>query len=162
MPFFQIRPTNEHDLSFIRELITRRWKAEAVVLHGNIYYPAELPGFIAELDNEIYGLITYQVMDDQCEIITLDSLKEGQGIGTQLIEAVKEKAVGSNSTGVIVTTTNDNLPALGFYQKLGFKIKAIAINAIESSRLLKPSIPQTGFEGIPIRDEIKLEMSLIK
>ncbi len=162
MPFFQIRPTNEHDRSFIRKLITRRWKAEAVVLHGDIYYPAELPGFIAELDNEIYGLITYQFLDDQCEIITLDSLKEGQGIGTQLIEAVIGKAVETNCARVEVITTNDNLQALGFYQKHGFKIKAIAINAIESSRLLKPSIPQTGFEGIPIRDEIKLKMSLFK
>jgi GNAT superfamily N-acetyltransferase len=162
MPLFQIRPTDEHDRTFIRELITRRWKAEAVVVHEKIYYPAELPGFITELDNKIYGLITYQISGDQCEIITLDSLKEGQGIGTQLIEAVKEKAVGSNCTRVIVTTTNDNLPALGFYQNYGFTIKAIMLNAVESSRLLKPSIPQTGFQGIPIRDEIELEMSLTK
>jgi hypothetical protein len=33
---------------------------------------------------------------------------------------------------------------------------------VASSRLLKPSIPLTGFQGIPIRDEIELEMSLIK
>jgi ribosomal protein S18 acetylase RimI-like enzyme len=162
MTFFQIRPTNEHDRSFIRELITRQWKAEAVVLHGEIYYPAELPGFIAELDNEIYGLITYRVLGDQCEIITLDSLKEGQGIGTLLIEAVNEKAIETYCARVGVITTNDNLPALGFYQKHGFKIKEITINAVEISRLLKPSIPLTGFQGIPIRDEIRLEKSLTK
>ena len=162
MPFFQIRPTDEHDRSFIRKLITPRWKAEAVVVHGEIFYPAELPGFIAEQDNEILGLITYKISDVQCEIITLDSLKEGQGIGTQLIEAVKVKAIETNCTRVGVITTNDNLPALGFYQKHGFKIKTVATNAVESSRLLKPSIPQTGFQGIPIRDEIELEMSLTK
>lgn len=162
MPVFQIRPTNEHDRSFIRELITRCWKAEAVVVHGEIFYPAELPGFIAEQDNEILGLITYKISDVQCEIITLDSLKAGQGIGTQLIEAVKVKAIETNCTRVGVITTNDNLPALGFYQKHGFKIKAIATNAVESSRLLKPSIPQAGFQCIPIRDEIELEMSLTK
>jgi ribosomal protein S18 acetylase RimI-like enzyme len=162
MPVFQIRPTDEHDRSFIRELITRRWKAEAVVAHGEIFYPAELPGFIAEQDNEILGLITYKISDVQCEIITLDSLKEGQGIGTQLVDAVKVKAIGTSCTQVGVITTNDNLPALGFYQKHGFKIKAIAPNAIEGARLLKPSIPQTGFQGIPIRDEIKLEMSISK
>jgi ribosomal protein S18 acetylase RimI-like enzyme len=162
MSFFQIRPTNEHDRSFIRELITLRWKAEAVVLHGEIYYPAELPGLIAQQDEEIYGLITYKIFGDQCEIITLDSLKEGLVIGTLLIEAIKEKAVESSCTQIGVITTNDNLPALGFYQKHGFKIKAIAINVVASSRLLKPSIPLTGFQGIPIRDEIELEMSLTK
>jgi ribosomal protein S18 acetylase RimI-like enzyme len=162
MPVFQIRPTNDNDRSFIRVLITRRWKAEAVVVHGEIFYPAELPGFIAQQEFEILGLITYKISDVRCEIITLDSLKEGQGIGTQLIDAVKVKAIETCCSRVGVITTNDNLPALGFYQKHGFKIKAIAVDAVESSRLLKPSIPQTGFQGIPIRDEIELEMSLSK
>lgn len=162
MPFFLIRPTDEQDRSFIRELITQRWKAEAVVVHGEIFYPAELPGFVAEYDHKTLGLITYHVNKKQCEIITLDSLKESQGIGTQLIEAVKTKVVKAGCSQFLVITTNDNLPALGFYQKRGFKIKEITINAVEKSRILKPSIPLTGYKGIPIRDEIILEMSLSK
>jgi ribosomal protein S18 acetylase RimI-like enzyme len=162
MSFFLLRPTNEDDRSFIRQLITRRWKAEAVVVHGEIFYPAELPGIVADHDHENLGLITYQIKNNQCEIITLDSLKEVQGIGTQLIQAVITKAVQAGCSRIWVVTTNDNLPALGFYQKRGFKIKAIAINAVEKSRILKPSIPLTGYKGIPIRDEIKLEMSLTR
>ena len=131
-----------------------------MIVHGEIFYPAELPGFVAEHGHEILGLITYQIKNNQCEVITLDSLKEDQGIGTQLIEAVKTKAVKTGCPRIWVITTNDNLPALGFYQKRGFKIKEIAINAVEKSRILKPSIPLTGYEGIPIRDEIELEMSL--
>ena len=160
MLFFQLRPTDEHDRSFIRKLITHRWKAEAVVVHGEIFYPAELPGFMAEHDHETLGLITYQIKNNQCEVITLDSLKESQGIGTQLIEAVKTKAVKVDCSRIWVITTNDNFPALGFYQKRGFKIKVIAINAVEKSRILKPSIPLTGYEGILNRDEIELEMNL--
>ena len=160
MTFFLIRPTDEHDRPFIREFITRRWKAEAVVAHGEIIYPAELPGFMAEHDHETFGLITYQIKNNQCEVITLDSLKEGQGIGTHLIEAVKTRAAKAGCSRIWVITTNDNLSALGFYQKRGFKIKAIAINAVEKSRILKPSIPLTGYKGIQIRDEIELEMSL--
>ena len=160
MPFFQLRPTDEHDRPFIRDLITRRWKAEAVIVHEEFFYPAELPGFVAEHNHETLGLITYQIKNNQCEIITLDSLKEGHGIGTQMIEAVKTKAVKTGCTRIWVVTTNDNFPALGFYQKRGFKIKAIAINAVEKSRTLKPSIPITGYKGIPIRDEIELEINL--
>jgi len=161
MPSFLIRPITENDHQFIREFITRRWKAEAVVVHEEIFYPAELPGFMAEHDKEPLGLLTYQIKENQCEIITLDSLKEGWGIGSKLMEAIKVKATKSGCTRIWVITTNDNLPALGFYQKCGFKIKAIAINAVGKSRILKPSIPLSGYEYIPIRDEIELEMSLI-
>jgi GNAT superfamily N-acetyltransferase len=160
MSFFLIRPTDEYDRPFIRDFITRRWKAEAVVVHGDFFYPTELPGFVAEQDHETLGLITYMIKKNQCEIVTLDSLKECHGVGTQLIEAVKTRAVETGCTWIYVITTNDNLPALGFYQKRGFTIKAMVINAVEKSRILKPSIPLTGYEGIPIRDEIELEMSL--
>ena len=160
MPFFLLRPTDEHECSFIREFIARRWKAVVVVVHGEIFYPAELPGFVAEHYHETPGLITYQIKNNQCEVITLDSLKEDQRISTQLIEVVKTKAVKTGYPRIWVVPTNDNLPALGFYQKRGFKIKEIDINAVEKSRILKPSIPLTGYEGIPIRDEIEPEMSL--
>ena len=162
MSSFMLRPTDEHDRPFIRELITLRWKAEAVVVHGEIFYPAELPGLVAEQDHEVLGLITYQIKNDQCEIITLDSFQEGRGIGTQLIAAVRAIAVKAGCARIRVITTNDNISALAFYQKRGFTFKAIAINEVEKSRILKPSIPLTGCEGIPIRDEIELEMSILR
>jgi ribosomal protein S18 acetylase RimI-like enzyme len=58
-----------------------------------------------------------------------------------------------------VTTTNDNLNALRFYQKHGFVLAALRPNALEKTRKLKP-IPALGENGIPIRDEIELEMIL--
>jgi len=33
-------------------------------------------------------------------------------------------------------------------------------NALEVSRKLKPEIPQIGYDGIPLRDEVELEMIL--
>jgi ribosomal protein S18 acetylase RimI-like enzyme len=157
---FLIRPTDENDRAFIREFITHRWHGEAVVAHGVIFYPAELPGLIAFRDQEIVGLITYQIKKGQCEIITLDSILEGQGVGTELLQSVKKTALEQGCRCLTLITTNNNLPALGFYQKHGFKIKNIFTGAIEKSRELKPSIPLLGANGIPIRDEILLEMSL--
>jgi len=61
---------------------------------------------------------------------------------------------------MFLITTNDNTHALRFYQNRNFVIAAIHINAIEKSRQLKPEIPLTGADGIPIRDEIELEMLL--
>jgi GNAT superfamily N-acetyltransferase len=116
-----------------------------------------LPGFVAICENEPSGLITYHLDSAECEIVTLDSLKEGYGIGSALIEAVKREALNAGCARLWLITTNDNTPALRFYQKRGFAIKAVYPNALENSRRLKPEIPEIGIDGIPIRDEIELE-----
>jgi RimJ/RimL family protein N-acetyltransferase len=73
---------------------------------------------------------------------------------------VKEVAVASGCERLWLITTNDNTPALRFYQKRGFQLVAIHRNALEHSRRLKPQIPLLGLNGIPLRDEIELEMLL--
>ena len=50
--------------------------------------------------------------------------------------------------------------ALGFYQKRGFRLVAVHPGAVNESRKLKPEIPLIGNDGIPIRDEIELEIVL--
>lgn len=160
MTDYFIRATTEDDRFFIREFITRHWFGESVIVHGEIFYPAELPGFIAQKHNETVGLVTYQVRKPICEIITLNSIMENTGIGSKLIGAVKNTAVNVGCKRMILFTTNDNLKALGFYQKRGFVIQAIYPRAVDESRKIKPSIPQMGDNGIPIRDEIQLEMEL--
>ena len=60
-----------------------------------------------------------------------------------------------------VLTTNDNVDALRFYQRRGFRLSALRPGAVdEARRQLKPEIPELGEYGIPIRDEIELEMPL--
>lgn len=160
MSKFQIRPTVEDDRAFIREFITCHWHGEAIVAHGVIFYPAELPGFLAVDNDRVAGLITYQIQNNQCEIITLNSLLHGHGIGMQLLEAVKTSAHQSGCRRLFLTTTNDNTRALKFYQLQGFELSALHRKAVQKSRIIKPSIPVLGCDGIPIRDEIELEMIL--
>jgi ribosomal protein S18 acetylase RimI-like enzyme len=61
---------------------------------------------------------------------------------------------------VSLVTTNDNLKALGFWQKRGFKLIRIYPNSIEATRRLKPSLPLVGENNISLRDELELEMTL--
>ncbi len=82
------------------------------------------------------------------------------GIGTALIDAVTKVALQAGCWRVWLITTNDNLHALGFYQKRGFVLVALYRNAIEASRKLKPQIPLVGNDGLPIRDELELESLL--
>jgi len=97
-----------------------------------------------------------------CEIITLDSDQRGIGVGSALICMVEEAAEQAGCSRLWLITSNDNLPALGFYQRRGFELVAVHRRAIEQARQLKPQIPYIGFEGIPIRDEIELELPLPK
>ena len=94
------------------------------------------------------------------EVVTLDSLRPGRGIGTALIEAVKSAASAAGCRRLWLITTNDNLHALGFYQKRGFRLVAVHPGAVDAARRLKPEIPLNGNDGIPIRDEIELEIVL--
>jgi hypothetical protein len=54
------------------------------------------------------------------------------------------------------TTTNDNLPALGFWQALGFELVPLRPGTVAVARQLKPSIPQRRYRNLPIRDELDL------
>ncbi|MBS1248898.1 MAG: hypothetical protein MAG431_00468 [Chloroflexi bacterium] len=99
-------------------------------------------------------------MTGYCEIVSLDSLEEGHGIGTKLVEAVHQVAVENACERLWLITTNDNLNALGFYQKRGFELVAVHRGAMEESRRVKPKIPEIGHNGIPIRDEIEMEIVL--
>ena len=156
----RLRPLISSDKKWVAGSIVRSWGAEIVVVHGRIYRPAKLPGFVMLAGEKVVGLLTYFIEGTSCEIVTLDSWREGRGVGTALIEAAKQAARSEGCTRLWLITTNDNTHALHFYQKRGFVIKDIHINAIEKARLLKPEIPLIGADGIPIRDEIEMEIPI--
>lgn len=157
MSTFTLRPLQPADAGWVARRVTEQWGAEIVVAHGKVYRPAELPGFVAEDAGQIVGLLTYHVEGDACEIVTLDSQREGQGIGTALIEAARSAARAAGCRRLWLITTNDNTAALRFYQKRGFVLAALHRDAVAASRAIKPEIPFIGNDGIPIRDEVELE-----
>jgi DNA-3-methyladenine glycosylase I len=157
-----IRAIDDHDRDWIRKFILDRWCAEFVVVHAAVYYPHTLGGFVAEATGSKHvGLATYIMENSACELVTLDSLHEGLGIGSALVQAVAQEAARTGCSKVWCITTNDNHLALRFYQKRGFRIVAVHPGAVDRSRALKPSIPLLGVNGIPIRDEIELEFPLL-
>lgn len=183
---FSIRPLQREDREWVAHFLDEHWGSTQMVTRGRILYGHLLPGFVAErpkpleegaepeeIDDdateenpivtmEKIGLLTYNVEDQECEIISLDSRMEGSGIGTALVNELVMAAKESKINRIWLITTNDNLPALKFWQKRNFCLVKVHSNAIEQARRLKPQIPITGIEGIPIRDELELEMSLLK
>lgn len=160
MPDFTVRSVQGGDREWISQLIAERWGSEIVVVHNTIYTPANLPGILAVQQGRNVGLITYTIKGNECEIVTLDSLSPSIGIGTSLIDEVTKVARDANCRRTWLITTNDNLDALRFYQRRGFSLVTVHKNAVEMAREIKPEIPILGQNGIPIRDEIELEMIL--
>jgi ribosomal protein S18 acetylase RimI-like enzyme len=148
------------DLPHLRQFWIEHWGGEEMISRGNIYRPEQLEGFVVADGNEWVGLLTFLIKDNECEVTSLDSLREGQGIGSTLIDLALEEARARGCKRLFLITTNDNLNALGFYQKRGFEIVAIYRGAINESRRIKPGISWIGMNNIPLRDEIELEINL--
>ncbi len=156
----KIREIEPRDKIWINELVKEQWGSDFIVTRGRKYYFDKLEGFIAEIEGKNKGLITYRLEDNEIEIASLNSLLKGKRIGTVLINKVIDFARRKETGRIWLITTNDNTDAIRFYQKRGFRIMKIYPGAISESRKIKPSIPLTGNYGIPIRDEIELEMKL--
>jgi ribosomal protein S18 acetylase RimI-like enzyme len=155
-----IRPLNHGDRGWVDDLLTQSWGSARIVSRGVVHDAGALPGFAAELAGERAGLVTYRIEGSGCEIVSLDSLVERRGVGSRLLEAVVEAARAARCERIWLITTNDNLHALGFYQRRGFELAALHRGAIAHSRQLKPSISLVGMDRIPIRDELELELRL--
>jgi ribosomal protein S18 acetylase RimI-like enzyme len=155
-----LRRLTKKDLPRLRQFWIEHWGGEEMLTRGHVYRPEQLEGFVVEEDGEWTGLVTFCIESGECEVTSLDSLREGQGIGSKLIEQVMEEARARGCERLFLITTNDNLNALGFYQRRGFEIANIYRGAVHESRKIKSDIPRIGYNNIPLRDEIELEIVL--
>ncbi len=156
------RPILDTDRRALAGFITAFWRSERMAARGRLFFPAQQEGFIAEKDGKITGCITFDLQGNEMEITLLDSRERQQGTGTRLLELAVDHARGLGCRRVWLTTTNDNIRAIRFFQKRGFDLVQIHRNAMDDARRLKPEIPATGQEGIPIRHELEFEKVFIQ
>lgn len=153
------RPKQFQDNPWIRAVAQKFWGSEDIITKDHTYTLTRIPTVVAAEETKPIGFISYVITHDTCEIVAVYSEKEHQGIGSALIEKVKEEAEQQNCRTLWLLTTNDNTDALQFYQKRGFSIVNVRKNEIDKQRKHKP-IPLLGMHGIPIHDEIELVMKL--
>jgi ribosomal protein S18 acetylase RimI-like enzyme len=148
------------DRAEVATFIEQHWFSEVVMSRGRRFFPHQESGFIERRDGQIVGLLTYTRDGDTLEILTLNVTLMGKGIGSSLMLNAIEKARKLRDKRIWLTTTNANLRAIGFYQRLGFRMIAIDVGAVDEARKIKPQIPETGERGIPIHDEVLLELAI--
>jgi GNAT superfamily N-acetyltransferase len=154
------RPADERDADWIRLVLAQRWGETRIVTRDRIREATGLPAIVAERAGARCGLATFAIESDGCELVTLDALIERAGVGTALLAGIEQAARAADCRRVVLITSNDNLAALMFYQKHGYRMVAVHVDAITRARAIKPSIPMIGLNGVPIRDEIELEKRL--
>ncbi len=142
----------------VEEWLTRFWGDPRIAVHGELYDASTLPCLVAERAAEVVGLLTYTEREREVEIVTCSAEPSGQGIGRALVSSLIEEFREHGVRRVWCTTTNDNLPALAFWQRLGFRLVALRPRAVDEARKLKPQIPELGHGGLPLRDELDLEL----
>ncbi len=156
---WQIRPVGKEDRPWLKTFLGEHWGSHKVVSRGQVHDASRLAGFVAEQGDRRLGLVTYRLAGGECEIVTLNSVEEFRGIGSALVAEVSRVVGEAGASRLWLICTNDNLKALGFYQKRGFVLARVHRDAVKESRRLKPEIPLLSPSGISIRDEIELEMS---
>ncbi len=139
---FKIQPITNKNREKVNQIMINEWNDLFMVVRGNVIKLDEVDGLIAYDEKEIVGIITYIVCRNIIEIISLNSFKERKGVGTFLIQKLKEKAKNENICVIKLKTTNDNINAIKFYQKRNFVISNIYINSIKKAREIKPNIPK--------------------
>lgn len=143
-------------LAQAHSLIRAQW-GDSVVSLGREVDPFDLPVRVAVADGAFVGAVVYLIAEGELEVIALAATGTARGTGRALMMDMFEVARRARVRRVRLVTTNDNLRAIGFYQVIGMTIARVGLNAIEHARKLKPEIPLTGDNGIPIRDEIEFE-----
>jgi N-acetylglutamate synthase-like GNAT family acetyltransferase len=156
-PEIVVRPAGAADRDWIERFLTDNASLR-VARRGELLRPLDHPMLIAGRDGRPVGLLTYIVDDSACEILTLHTAQRWSGVGTALLDAVVNLATSLGCRTLWLITTNDNLDAMRFCQRRGFRIRDLRPGAVDDARrTIKPEIPATGEYGIPIRDEIHLE-----
>lgn len=151
---------SDDDKAWLRELWVSKWGGETMVTRGRVRHIADLNLLLAKFGGERIGAAAYRIEGEECELLSLNALKKRFGIGSALLASVEQRAREASCSRVFLITTNDNLDALRFCQRRGYRIAAVSPGAIDEARKVKPTIPLEGQYGIPIRDEIVLEKSV--
>jgi ribosomal protein S18 acetylase RimI-like enzyme len=152
----QAEPENWPD---VLALFRRDFGRAAVVAFGEVMSLEECPVIIAEMRGELAGALAYRLLPAALHVVALatDPMWQRSGVATHLAHEAELLAHRHGVQRLVFSTTNDNLPALYFYQRRGWTITEVIPGGMVGA-VAGPSSP--GFAGIDVRDEIRLEKRL--
>jgi ribosomal protein S18 acetylase RimI-like enzyme len=153
-----VREATDSDRTAARELFRRDFGRTNIVAFGEVMDIDAMPMLVAFLEADLSGALVYRLLGDALHIVTLatDPMAQRAGVGGHLVAEAELLARRLSLARLIVATTNDNVPAIYFYQRRGYRLTDLAVDSI----LAHTGGAYPGFAGIPVRDEIRLEKRL--
>jgi ribosomal protein S18 acetylase RimI-like enzyme len=156
----EIRTRQPADIPDVAAFLERHGSSVVARL-DRLERPLDHPALLAVDGATVVGVLTYIADPPDAEILTLHVDRQWHGGGTHLVRAAERAAIDAGCERLFVITTNDNVDALRFYQRRGFRLAGLHPGAVDRSRAtLKPGIPAVGDYGIPLRDELVLDRRL--
>ncbi len=159
LPPVFVRAADDSDRAPLRELFARDFgHTGKIVAFGEEVSLEAAPAIVAGMRDELGGALAYRLLGNALHIVALatDPMWQRAGVGGDLLAEAQLLARKLNLQRLVVATSNDNLPALYFYQRHGFEMLELIPGAI----LSQLGRQVAGFAGIPIRDEVRLQKSL--
>jgi GNAT superfamily N-acetyltransferase len=132
----RVRELTDADRSWARSLLDSAWGLPVVSISG-AYDASTLPGFLADDDDNSVGVLTYRMGNRECEVVTLNSVRERRGVGAALLAAAKGVADVAGARLWLITV-DTNLNAIGFYERQGMHVRAVHREFADKVRLIKP------------------------
>jgi ribosomal protein S18 acetylase RimI-like enzyme len=158
----EVRPLNADDLDWAVEALEGGLGGRLQARRGELIDVLDDTTLVAWRGERRVGLLTYRPDGPgRIELSAIVAVERGTGVGSGLVRQLVAIARTEGAGEIRVTTTNDNMTALAFYQRLGFRLVELRAGAVaDSRRTIKPSIGTVGENGIPLRDELELELRL--
>ena len=158
LPPVLVREATDADRKAARELFERDFGRTHIVAFGEVMDVDQMPALVAVAHGDPSGALAYRLLGDALHIVALatDPMWQRSGVGAYLVAEAELLARRLKLARVVVATTNDNLPALYFYQRRGYRLTGV----VPDSVVQHTHQQQAGFAGIPVRDEITLEKML--
>lgn len=159
LPEVLVRQATPEDQAAALALFRRDFGSEPVAAFGESMTLDDCPMLVAEMRGELAGALAYRIVPDALHILALatDPIWQRSGVATNLSGEAEFTAVRHGVRRLLFSTTNDNLPALYFYQRRGWTITGIVPGGMAARVGGRAG---SGFAGIPVRDEIRLEKVL--
>ena len=141
------------------ELFRRDFGRTSIASFGEVIPLDETSTIVADMQGDISGALAWKPRDNALQIVALatDPMWQRSGVGGHLVAEAEMMARRTGATRVVLATTNDNLPALYFYQRRGYRITEVVRDAWRDHAELTIGV---GFANIPVLDELRLEKAL--
>lgn len=156
----RVEKARASDEPFVRQVLASQWNTRRVWARGSSHDPFTLPTVIARREGRPVGMAVFTTAKHEFEIVALGVIERGAAVAPMLLDAVEDEARAAGASKVFITAPNCATEALAFLQRRGFAVTTVRRGQMDWYRQSEPGIPKVAPNGVPIRDEFEVELTV--